>query len=82
MQPLRKECGISSQAVLGYKDAVECNVHIQQLDLASNAKTCPRKAFAILLTVISSQMLDLHKDIITLRNSETSGKWDQECNFG
>lgn len=64
------------------RDAVECNVHIQQLDWAPNVKTCPRKAFAVLLTAISSQMLDLHEGIITLRNSETSGKWDQECNFG
>lgn len=64
------------------RDAVECNVHIQQLDWAPNAKTCLRKAFAVLLTAISSQMLDLHAGIITLRNSETSGKWDQECNFG
>lgn len=64
------------------RDAVECDVHIQQLDWAPNAKTCPRKAFAVLLTAISSQMPDLHEGIITLRNSETSGKWDQECNFG
>lgn len=64
------------------RDAVECNVHFQQLDWAPNAKTCPRKAFSRLLTTISAQMLDLHEGIIAPTNSETSGKWDQECNFG
>lgn len=61
---------------------MESNVHIQQLDRAPNAKICPRKAFSGLLTTISAQMLDLHEGIIAPTNSETSGKWDQECNFG